>query len=79
MPASELSEWLAYAGLETLPDSRLSLGIVAHTVAAANWSGKGARPKLEDFMPRARFDVEPMDAADLASRLIRQFGAIPKG
>lgn len=79
MPSSELSEWLAYAGLETLPDPRLSLGIVAHTVAAANWSGKGARPKLDDFMPRARFDREPIDAQDLAARLVRQFGAIPKG
>lgn len=79
MTSAELSEWLAYAGLETLPDLRLSLGIVAHTMAASNWPGKGPRPKLEDYMPRARFDLEPLDADDAAERLIRQFGAVRKG
>jgi len=79
MSSRELSEWLAFAQLDPLPDPHLSAGLIAHTVAAANWSGKGSRPKLEDYIPRGRYANQAIDADDAAERLIQQFGAIPKG
>jgi len=79
MSSRELSEWLAYAGLEPLPDLNLSTGVVAHTIASANWSGKGSRPKLDDYIPKGRYATEAIDADDAAERLIQQFGAVPKG
>jgi len=79
MSSSELSEWLAYAQLDPLPDPHLSAGIVAHTTASANWSGKGFRPRLEDFIPRGRYADVAIDAEDAAERLIRQLGAVRKG
>lgn len=79
MPSAEFSEWLAYAQIVPLPDPNLSTGIIAHTVAGSFWPGKGSRPKLEDYMPKARYDLEPLDADDTAERLIRAFGAVPRG
>lgn len=79
MSAGEFSEWLAYSQLDPLPDLNLSTGVIAHTVAAGLWSGKGSRPKIEDYTPRGRYADEAIDADDAAERLIKQFGAIPRG
>lgn len=79
MPSAEFSEWLAYAQIEPLPNPNQSTAIIAHTTAANLWSGKGRRPKFEDYLPKARFDLEAIDAADTAARIIKAFGAVPKG
>jgi len=79
MSSAELSEWLAFAQLDPLPDPHLSAGIISHTIAAANWPGKGRRPKLDDYIPKGRYAHEAIDADDAAKRLIQKFGAVPKG
>jgi len=79
MDSRELSEWLAFFQLNPMPDPYLSSGIIAHAIDSAFWSGKGPRPKLQDRIPRGRFEDETIDAGDAAERLIKQLGAIPKG
>lgn len=79
MPASEYSEWLAYAQIEPLPNPNRSTALIAHTVGAGLWGGKGRRPKFEDYLPKARFDLEAIDAEDAAQRLIKMLGAVRKG
>jgi len=79
MPSAEFSEWLAYAQIEPLPNPNQSTALIAHSIGAGLWSGKGRRPKFEDYMPKARYDLEAIDAEDAAKRLIRAFGAIQKG
>lgn len=79
MSSREFSGWLAYFQVDPPPDPHLSAGIIAHTVASANWSGKGRRPKLDDYIPKARYATEAIDADDAAERIIKQLGAVPKG
>ena len=79
MPSAEFSEWLAYAQIEPLPNPNQSTALIAHSIGAGLWSGKGRRPKFEDYMPKARYDLEAIDAADAAARIIKSFGAVPKG
>lgn len=55
----ELDYWLAFYSLEPLGDQRndYQAAILAYTVAASNWSGKGCSPKLRDYLKA--FDFEP--------------------
>lgn len=52
MSSAELSEWMVYARLEPLPDAHWDAASINFTLASV-FAGKGARPKLEDFLPRA--------------------------
>jgi hypothetical protein len=79
MSSAELTEWLAYAGIDPLPDAHWDAAQIASTVARS-MTGKG---KHEDYLPkteRQRRKREPKlklsasESRGLLSRLCGQSG-----
>lgn len=75
MTSAELSEWLAYARVYPLPDPYWSSAVVAYTVAASNYPGKGPKPEFADYFPKPQ--GPPKRGAALRNMLIARFGARP--
>jgi len=70
MDSAELTEWMAYALLEPLPDPWQQSGILCALLANL-WSSKG-RFRPEDFIPRPRA-AAPRQTADQQWAIMRGF------
>ena len=83
MTSREMSEWQAFDRIDPIGDERQDYGsaLVAWMVASA-FSGKGARPKLEDFMPKWEKRVQGQTQEEMTAAIMawaNQHNAALKG
>jgi hypothetical protein len=74
MSAAELNEWIAFAGLEPLPDPWLQTGIACAVIANGNPYRKGPALKATDFMPATRTPLVEQTPAQ-QEQAFRRLGA----
>ena len=79
MPQRVYREWIAYSELEPWDEGRSDwrAARIAYTVATSNWSGKGRRPRFEDFMPKfekPRTAKTPKSTLAAMKHMVKLFG-----
>ena len=75
LPAPELQRWRDYFGhVDPMPNIYLAAAVGAQATLAANWTGKGKPPSIDDLGLRISEPVVEETPEQTLERLSKQFG-----